>query len=86
MSLLASISTTRSNFAPSSLFSVRQYVAALSNTAPVGANGRPRTYSIVFSSTATKPARAPASIAMLHTVIRPSIDSARMADPPNSIV
>ncbi len=31
------------------------------------------------------PARAPASIAMLQTVIRPSIDSARIADPPNSI-
>ena len=27
------------------------------------------------------PARAPASMDMLHTVIRPSIDSARMASP-----
>ena len=31
------------------------------------------------------PARAPASIDMLHTVIRPSIDSARIASPANSI-
>ena len=31
------------------------------------------------------PARAPASIAMLHTVMRPSIDSARIALPANSI-
>ncbi len=34
-----------------------------------------------MSSGATRPARAPASIDMLHTVIRPSIDSERMADP-----
>jgi hypothetical protein len=33
------------------------------------------------SSGAIIPARAPASIDMLQTVIRPSIDSARMADP-----
>ena len=31
------------------------------------------------------PERAPASIAMLHTVIRPSIDSDRIASPANSI-
>ena len=34
-----------------------------------------------MSSGATSPARAPASIDMLHTVIRPSIDSERMAEP-----
>ena len=34
---------------------------------------------MVVSSAATMPARAPASIAMLHTVMRPSIDSARIA-------
>ena len=34
-----------------------------------------------MSSGATIPARAPASMDMLHTVIRPSIDSARMAGP-----
>jgi hypothetical protein len=40
---------------------------------------------MVVSSAATKPTRAPASIAMLQTVMRPSIDSARIAAPPNSI-
>ena len=40
---------------------------------------------MVVSSTATMPARAPASIAMLHKVMRPSIDSARIAEPANSI-
>ena len=39
-----------------------------------------------MSSTAIIPARAPASIDMLQTDMRPSIDSARMASPPNSIV
>ena len=64
---------------------MRQYAAALSHIAPLGASGRPFTYSIVLSSTATMPARAPASIDMLHTVMRPSIDSARMALPEYSI-
>jgi len=40
---------------------------------------------MVLSSTAIIPARAPASIDMLHNVIRASIDSARMALPANSI-
>jgi hypothetical protein len=31
------------------------------------------------------PARAPPSMVMLQTVMRPSIDSARMAEPPNSM-
>ena len=39
----------------------------------------------MVSSTAIMPARAPASIAMLQTVMRPSIDSARIALPANSI-
>jgi len=34
---------------------------------------------------AIMPARAPASIAMLHNVMRPSIDSARIVLPENSI-
>ncbi len=34
-----------------------------------------------MSSGAIIPARAPASMLMLHTVIRPSIDSERMAEP-----
>ena len=53
---------------------------------PVGAMGRPCTYSMVFSSTAIRPARAPASMAILHTVMRPSMLKARMAEPANSIV
>mmetsp|Transcript_4003 Transcript_4003/g.14241 ORF Transcript_4003/g.14241 Transcript_4003/m.14241 type:complete len:229 (-) Transcript_4003:353-1039(-) len=47
--------------------------------------GRPRRYSMVTSSGATIPARAPASMAMLHMVMRASIDSARTASPQNSI-
>ena len=40
---------------------------------------------MVVSSTATMPERAPASIAMLQIVIRPSMLSARMVEPANSI-
>jgi hypothetical protein len=40
---------------------------------------------MVVSSTATMPARAPASMAMLQTVMRPSIDSERMVEPANSM-
>jgi hypothetical protein len=40
---------------------------------------------MVLSSTATRPARAPASMAMLQMVMRPSIDRLRMALPANSI-
>ena len=35
----------------------------------------------MVSSGAIMPARAPASIDMLHTVMRPSIESARIASP-----
>ena len=38
-------------------------------------------YSIVVSSGAIRPARAPASIDMLQTVIRPSIERAEIAGP-----
>ena len=38
-------------------------------------------YSIVTSSGAIRPARAPASIDMLQIVIRPSIDRAVIAGP-----
>ena len=38
-----------------------------------------------MSSEAIRPARAPPSIAMLQTVIRPSIDSARIASPQYSM-
>ena len=40
---------------------------------------------MVLSSTATKPILAPASIAILQSVMRPSTDKSRMAEPPNSI-
>ena len=53
--------------------------------APSGARGRPSMYANVVSSGAIKPARAPASIDMLQTVIRPSIDIARTASPAYSI-
>ena len=42
-------------------------------------------YLMVVSSTATIPARAPASIAILQSVMRPSIDNPRIAEPANSI-
>ena len=82
----ASSSTTASNTASASECSVRQCDTARSHSGPVGAKGRPLTYSMVLSSTATRPARAPASIAMLQTVMRPSMLSARIAAPPNSMV
>ena len=46
-----------------------------------GRPGRARRYSIVVSSTPTSPARAPASMLMLHTVMRPSIERSRIASP-----
>ncbi len=77
--------TTRSNLAPASDRSVRQWVTARAQESPFGASGRPSRYAIVVSSTAIMPARAPASIDMLQTVIRPSIERARIALPANSI-
>ena len=74
-----------SNFAPSSEGNDFQYSTASSNNSPFGANGLSFTYAKVFSSGATIPALAPASIAILHNVILPSIDRARMASPPYSI-
>ena len=65
---------------------MRQCATAWSQATPVGESGRPFTYSSVLSSTATSPARAPASMAMLHTVMRPSMLSERMALPANSMV
>jgi hypothetical protein len=77
--------TTLSKRAPASLFSDRQYATAFSHKSSFGAKGRPRIYSIVVSSTAIMPARAPASIAILHNVMRPSMESRRIALPANSI-
>ena len=77
----ASTWISRSKAAPSSLGSARQRARAASQAAPFGAKGRPARYSKLLSSGATRPARAPASIDMLQTVIRSSIDSARIALP-----
>ncbi len=57
----------------------------MSQAAPFGAFGRPLMKAYVFSSGAIMPARAPPSIDMLQTVMRPSIDSARMASPAYSM-
>ena len=81
----ASMVTDLSNSAPSSVTRPRQSSSARSHIAPVGAWGRPSRYANVVSSGAIIPARAPASMDMLHIVIRPSIDSARMAGPRYSI-
>ncbi len=55
--------------------------AQRSQAAPPGAAGRPSRYANVTSSGAIIPARAPASIDMLQTVMRPSIESASIAGP-----
>ena len=81
----ASSAISRSNRAPGSLGRARQSATARSNAAPCGARGRPASQAKVVSSGATMPVRLPASIAMLHRVIRASIDSARTAGPANSI-
>ena len=69
-SLDTSMCTSLSNFAPSSLGSLRQRSTASSQAAPFGASGRPAMYWYVVSSGAIMPARAPASIDMLQTVMR----------------
>src|SRR5438128_22544 len=77
----ASSWTCLSYVAPGSVRSSRHRSTARSHAAPLGARGRPLRYATVFSSGAIMPARAPASIDMLHTVIRSSIESARIASP-----
>mmetsp|Transcript_21344 Transcript_21344/g.51743 ORF Transcript_21344/g.51743 Transcript_21344/m.51743 type:complete len:317 (+) Transcript_21344:1001-1951(+) len=81
----ALITTSWSNFAPSSDRKLFQYSTAASQCSAVGAIGRPCKYSKVFSSGATMPARAPASMAMLQMDIRASMDRSRMTLPANSI-
>ncbi len=73
-----------SKTAPSSVGRVRHVATASSQAAPCGAWRRPRRYSKVVSSGATRPARAPPSMLMLQTVIRCSMFSARIASPRNS--
>ena len=77
--------TSRSNCAPSSVASADQPASAASHAVPLGAKGRPFAYSKVVWSGAIMPLRAPASIDMLQSVSRPSMDSARIADPANSM-
>ncbi len=77
-------STTVSKCASASDTRSFHTVTAASQSAPLGANGRPFTYSMVLSSTATMPTRAPASMAMLQMVMRPSTDRSAIALPANS--
>ena len=74
-----------SNFASGSDGSSFQADTAASNVFPLGAKGRFFKCSNVFSSGATIPARAPASIDMLQRVMRPSIDMERIVSPAYSI-
>ena len=83
--VVASIDTSRSNCAPGSDFNSVQSSIAWSSISPFGANSRPLRYSNVVASGATMPQRPPASIAMLHRVMRPSIESAPTAEPANSM-
>src|SRR6266446_6430371 len=82
---LAASSTSRSNGAPGSLGSGLQEASASPHASPRGAKGRPSRYAKVVSSGATMPARAPASIDMLQTVMRSSMDMARIVEPAYSI-
>src|SRR5215217_463528 len=77
----ASTSTSLSKLAPSSLRSARQSAVGRGS----GAASRPSTHSKVVSSGAIMPARPPASIVMLQTVMRPSMDSRSIAGPAYSI-
>ena len=73
--------TCVSYVAPGSEASERQSSSARSQSSPCGACGRPSRKAKVVSSGAIIPARAPPSIDMLQIVIRPSIESARIASP-----
>src|ERR1035441_9303870 len=75
------MTSSRSNLAPGSVGNLLHSATALSHSAPCGEKRRPLRYANVFASGAIMPARAPASMLMLHTVIRPSIESERMAEP-----
>ncbi|CAB4574361.1 unannotated protein [freshwater metagenome] len=75
------MNTSLSHLAPSSVRNCFHAATAASHLSPFGAFSRPLRYSNVVSSGAIKPAFAPASMLMLHTVMRPSIDNARIAEP-----
>ncbi len=80
-SLDASSLISRSKTAFSELGKVRQYATASSQRSPFGARSALARCSNVTSSGAIIPIRAPASIDMLQTVKRLSIDMARMVEP-----
>ncbi len=80
-SAAASTTISWSNSAPSSVTRLRQSSSARSQAAPFGLCWRPSRNPNVVSSGAIIPARAPPSMDMLQTVIRPAIGSARMAAP-----
>src|SRR5215213_4893126 len=75
------MTTSLSKVAPSSVGSTFHSSTAFSQSSPFGAYSLPSRYSKVVSSGAMRPARAPPSIDMLHTVMRPSIESDRTASP-----
>ena len=77
----ASTTTSVSKLAPSSVRSARHS----SSGSGSGAASRPSTHSKVVSSGAIMPARPPASIVMLQTVMRPSIERPSIAGPAYSI-
>mmetsp|Transcript_26770 Transcript_26770/g.59112 ORF Transcript_26770/g.59112 Transcript_26770/m.59112 type:complete len:280 (-) Transcript_26770:548-1387(-) len=81
----ALMTTSWSNLAPSSDRRLFQYSTAVSQCSGVGAIGRPFRYSKVFSSGATIPARAPASMAILQIDMRASMERSRMTLPANSM-
>ena len=76
-----SIRTTSSYSASASEAIDFQCATARSQAASSGAYSRPRRYANVVSSGLTYPTRAPPSMAMLHTVIRPSMDIDSMTEP-----
>ncbi|MBS1270218.1 MAG: hypothetical protein MAG794_01173 [Gammaproteobacteria bacterium] len=82
----ASNSISLSKCASGSLTRLPQAATARSHISPLGANGRPLRYSTVLSSHATIPARAPASMVILHNDILPSMDMPLIASPAYSIV
>ncbi|MCW0417670.1 hypothetical protein NB689_003424 [Xanthomonas sacchari] len=77
----ASMRTSASKRAPGSLRSCDQRCTAASKSAPLGPRGVLATQSKVTWSGATMPARAPASIDMLHRVMRCSMSIASMVEP-----
>ena len=85
VSAVASTATSLSNAAPASVASERQSSRARSHAAPAGACLRPSRWANVVSSGPTRPALAPASMLMLQTVMRPSIDRPAMVEPRYSI-